>query len=57
MVGKDTDTVYGLRISKGRYEKQRMALYFESVESATQRNLKRNYLNLLMNYFAFFIFT
>ena len=38
----DVDTFFGLRLSKGKYEKQRLALNFETVASAHLRSVKSN---------------
>ena len=40
MKGRDTDCTFGLRVSKGKYEKQRCGMSFETVEVATERTRK-----------------
>ena len=40
---RDVDTVLGLRIGKGKYNKQRLAMNFESVKSAMERTKKSDY--------------
>ena len=38
---------FGTRQSKSQYERQRLALNFETTENAICRTLKRNYFNIL----------